>query len=158
MQMSFQNAFSWYTCLRAEETATTGHYKSPNNMGSNRESGKNKVIFSVQHNSQNLNVSFKSPLIKPFSDFTVREWSMFDHLSSNLVPHNTGARKRKLAFEHMQIGVADPTGCIIKTQSWNSINSSKCCSKSYFLFIIWQYLPQCLLKLVIIWTNLVNWM
>jgi hypothetical protein len=36
---------------------------------------------------------------------------MVDNLSSDLMAHDTGAGERELAFEDMEIGVADPAGC-----------------------------------------------
>jgi len=36
---------------------------------------------------------------------------MVDNLSGDLMAHDTGAGERELAFEDMEIGVADPAGC-----------------------------------------------
>lgn len=35
---------------------------------------------------------------------------MVNHLSSDLMAHDTGRGERELAFEDMEIGVADPAG------------------------------------------------
>ena len=36
---------------------------------------------------------------------------MVDNLSGDLMAHDTGAGERELAFQDMEIGVADPAGC-----------------------------------------------
>lgn len=70
--------------------------------------------FCIQHNIRKKRIV--SQLIKPLDISTVSEWPMFNNLTSNLMPCNTGAGKRNLSFDHVQIGVANSTGCIIRTQ------------------------------------------
>jgi hypothetical protein len=59
---------------------------------------------------------------------------MVNHLSSDLMAHDTGRGERELAFEDMEIGVTDPAGCtklvntttlMSDTDARNQISSSK---------------------------------
>ena len=47
----------------------------------------------------------------PVDDLSRSVRAMVDDLSGDLMAHDTGAGERELAFQDMEIGVADPAGC-----------------------------------------------
>lgn len=68
----------------------------------------------------------------PVDDLSRSVRAMVDDLSGDLMAHDTGAGERELAFQDVEIGVADPAGCtkLVNTtmsdgDARNQISSSK---------------------------------
>lgn len=59
---------------------------------------------------------------KPFNGPGVCQWPMFNHLTCDLMAHNTRASKRKFTFYYVKVRVANPARCMDQTLNKRSQN------------------------------------